>query len=282
MSDISPSAIKTDRSIEEAISKATSQAEVQQILRDAAVNQGVVRPDIYDPNVLLEVAPGTVPRGYAKTVIVNGLKHILEGSTEAELLQAENALYRAAVQPATTQQTEQPRDTSTGRFTSSAEPIVSDEQKAALQLQFQLGQISASEYIEKSGAVSEYLEKAGIPVEELKAQVQEKQSERVTQSWQSATQEFLNSPAGNWWPGGEINMEKIGKVLIEMEAEDEPSAENLRRAAEYLRDSNQLVEPPEVAERNRALEAARIIGEVTDPYTLREMLQPGTSGLFGR
>src|ERR1700682_1356904 len=126
MSDISPSAIKTDRSIEEAISKATSQAEVQQILRDAAVNQGVVRPDIYDPNVLLEVAPGPAARGYAKTVIINGLKHILEGSTEAELLQAENALYRQTMQPATTQQIEQPaRDASTGRFTSSAEPVIS-------------------------------------------------------------------------------------------------------------------------------------------------------------
>jgi hypothetical protein len=106
------------------------------------------------------------------------------------------------------------------------------------------------------------------------------QSQKVEQSWAQATSELL-AGAGNWWPGGDINMEKIGNVLIEMEAENSPSAENLRRAAEYLRDNNQLVETAATKAHNQAAEAERVISEINDPFALRNALQPG-NGLWGR
>ena len=126
--------------------------------------------------------------------------------------------------------------------------------------------------------MSEYLEKAGVPLDDLKEAVAEKQAERVTSSWKSATDEFL-AGSGNWWPDGEINMKKMGKVLIEMGAEDSPSTENLRRAAEYLRDSNQLVESPEVAAQQR-------IGSAQSVEEIREALGRSKDGrsssVFGR
>jgi len=77
-------------------------------------------------------------------------------------------------------------------------------------------------------------------------------------------------------------MKKMGKVLIEMGAEDSPSAENLRRAAEYLRDSGQLVESPEIAAHNREIEAQQRIGEATSVEQIREALGGRSSSMFGR
>jgi hypothetical protein len=272
----SDSAIKVDRSLEEKL-KTASHEEIKEIMRQASLDQNLVRED-WNPEFLIPVEQ-TAPRGYAKTIIVNGVKTILEGATEQELLAKENAFMRQTFEHAApTQQTQQPRN-ERGQFIA-AEPIVSDEQKAALSLQFQLGQIDVSTYLEQSGAVAEYMEKAGVPIEELRAQIQEKQEAHYEQSWAQATSEFL-AGAGNWWPGGDINMEKIGTTLIEMGAEDSPCVENLRRAAEYLRDNGQLVETAETKAHNQAVEAERIINSTTDPYRLREMLQPG-HGLWGR
>jgi hypothetical protein len=104
----------------------------------------------------------------------------------------------------------------------------------------------------------------------------------MTKTGQSDKREKARTYAlKTWWPGGEANLAKIGTTLIEMGAEDSPCVENLRRAAEYLRDNGQLVETAETKAHNQAVEVERIINETTDPYKLRSMLQPG-QGLWGR
>src|ERR1700675_483685 len=114
MSDISPSSIQTTKTLEEQINPCQSQAEVQEILRQAAIDQNLVHRD-WDPNILTPNEPGTAPRGYARAVTINGTKHVVERATEIELEKAVGDLYRAQLTPAiTTQQTEQPRDASTG------------------------------------------------------------------------------------------------------------------------------------------------------------------------
>jgi hypothetical protein len=283
VSDISPSAVKVTPALEVALKNADA-AQIPVIMRREMLAQGLVRED-WDPSYLIPVEQPVTPssKRFAKTADIAGNKMVFEGDSEIEVERQIGAAYKTAAMlqsPATETRTEQPRDASTGRFTT-AEPIISDDEKAALSIQFQLGQITASEYIEKSGAVSDYLEKAGVPLADLQATVADKRNEKITQNWQSATQEFLNSSAGNWWPGGDANMTAIGKVLLEMGAEDSPSAENLRRAAEYLRDNNLLVETPAVAARDREVELSQQISSINDPYTLRDTLQPG-SGLFNR
>jgi len=249
-------------------------------MRQASLSQNLVRED-WDSSFLIPIEQPD-PKAYARSIVIDGTKHIVSGATEIELEKAVGDLYREQLRPvAPIQQIEQPaRDISTGRFTSQAEPSVSDEQKAELLLRLQLNQISMADYLEQSNAVGEYLEKAGVPIEYLRESVQDKQAERVIHSWESATQEFL-AGSGSWWPGGEANLQKMGTVLIEMGAESSPSVENLRRAAEYLRDRNQLVETQEQKTHNREAELTQTISKVNDPYALRNMLQP-SSGLFGR
>src|ERR1700731_2721444 len=169
--DPSNSAIKVDRTLEEKL-KGASHEEIKEIMSDAARSQGLYSLD-WDGESRIPVENATAPQKVGKVIVLNGVKHSLVADDEAGLLAQETAIYRSAMQPTETR-TEPTRDASTGRFTA-AEPVATDEQKAALSLQFSLGQISASEYIERSGAVSDYLEKQGIPIEELREQVQEKQ-----------------------------------------------------------------------------------------------------------
>jgi hypothetical protein len=280
MSDISPSSIKVTKSLEEQLQGVTNSEQIKEIMKSAAIDQNLAHRE-WDESIVTPNEPGTAPRAFAKTIIVNGVKKILEASDEAGLLAQENALYRQAMQPAPIQQIEQPaRDASTGRFTSPAEPSVSDEKKAELSLKFQLGQISASEYLEQSGAVAEYLEKQGVPLTDLKEAVAEKQGKKFEQSWADATSSFLNnSPEGRNWPGGEANMLAIGEVIQSQgwtDAEDKQAA--LEAAAKYLRENNLLVMPPEVAAHAREVEAhARIAGA----KSVEEIRQAGSS-LFGR
>ena len=172
--------------------------DIKDYLASLTVDKGLATRDYYSPRVLLPVEGATAnPQKFAKSVSVNGRKHILEADNELALAEAEAALYRAAIaeptaaaQPTTTAKaaTEQPRDTSTGRFTAAQDA----EAKAALDPKFQLGQMTASEYLEQSGAVGEYLQSQGIDPEALR----EVSGQRFQQSWAQATEEFLHSPAG--------------------------------------------------------------------------------------
>jgi len=56
----------------------------------------LVVPDAYDPNFLTPTVSGTQPRAYGKTITVNGQKHVIEASSEQELLAKENEIMRAA------------------------------------------------------------------------------------------------------------------------------------------------------------------------------------------
>src|SRR5260370_24738205 len=99
-------------------------------MRQAAVEQHLVVPDAYDANVLIPTAlASTAPKGYAKAVVINGTKHIVEAESELALEKAVGEVYKAAmVQPAATEQhtEEQPRGAD-GRFATQAEI---DEQAA--------------------------------------------------------------------------------------------------------------------------------------------------------
>jgi hypothetical protein len=142
------SAIRVDRNLEEKL-KTASHEEIKELLKDAAVEQGAARRE-WDTSILTATElVGAAPRRFAKTEIVAGQKMVFEGDSEIEVERQIGAAYKTAAalaQPVVTpQQTEQPRGTD-GRFVP-VEQTVTDEQKAALSLQFQLGQISASEYI---------------------------------------------------------------------------------------------------------------------------------------
>jgi uncharacterized protein with FMN-binding domain len=272
MSDISPSSIKETPELIEALKSAQTHEEMKAILAREAVAQRVVTPDAYDPSVLIPTAPGTAPRAYGKTITINGQKHIIEAATEAELLEKENAVMREifAVQPAATQTDDaQPRDAQ-GRYTSVADDPAA---KVELELRFKRGDITAVEYLRESGEIENYLRDTGVPIEELREAVVEKQSAKFTQSWADATQEFLNSPAGNTWPGGVENMRILGRLLERNNLTDQPSVETIAAAYECMKENNMLVENPEIAMRQK-------ISEARTDEEVREAVRG--SGLFSR
>ncbi len=107
------SAIKVDATIEEKIRNASSE-EIKEIFHQAAVDQGLVTRDYYSPDVLLPVEGATAQR-YAKAVVVDGVKHIIEADSELALEKSVGEFLRAQLTQQT-QQTQQTRDNATGRF----------------------------------------------------------------------------------------------------------------------------------------------------------------------
>ncbi len=99
--------------------------------------------------------------------------------------------------------------------------------KTELELKFKRGEITASDYIEQSGALAQYLEKQGVPLADLKKAVEANKGNDYEKSWQEASAEFVKTSAGADWPGGEKNLEILGLKIAALglsEAQDKVGA----------------------------------------------------------
>lgn len=99
--------------------------------------------------------------------------------------------------------------------------------KTELELKFKRGEISASDYIEQSGALASYLERQGVPLSELKKAVEANKGNDYEKSWQEASADFVKTSAGADWPGGEKNLEILGLKIVALglsEAKDKVAA----------------------------------------------------------
>jgi hypothetical protein len=266
--DPSNSAIRVDASLEEKLQGATHE-QIKELLKDAAVEQHLAVRE-WDESILTPTALAGAPRPqkFARAVIIDGHKHIVEADSGLALEKSVGDLYRSAMQPAaTTQQTtEQPRN-ERGQFVS-AENVAT---KIELELAFKRGDITASDYIQRSGAVAEYLEKSGVPLEDLKASVADKQYER---SWAEATQEFLAGP-GNDWPGGSRNLEIAGLLIKENGLTGKPSVETLSKVWAFMKENNLAVKNPDPA-------AATAVASAKSVEEIREAFGGRSSSMFGR
>jgi hypothetical protein len=264
------SAIRTTPELEKLINAATSGAEIQEILHQEAIRQGLFAQAEKDPSILLptqkalDMEAGLIVQPLTRTISVNGVSHTLEGTDEASLTRAEVELYKqvfADVNPT--------RDAH-GRFVAdqgkAAEEAAAAEAqnavaKAELELKFKRGEISTVDYLAQSGAIEEYL---GVSAEDLRAAATEKSHQRITNDWVTATTQFMSTPEGRTWPGGERNKEKMAEILEQMGAD--PNAENLKRAYQYMKENNLLVasEHDVEAERNRRINDARTLEEMKE------------------
>jgi hypothetical protein len=248
------SRIITDAEFEAAVAAAASAEEIKSLMHDRAIQQGIVTPDRYSPDVLLATPlANSMPKSFAQRLVVDGKTFFLEAESQAELDAKVADFIRSTTQtPATQTQTEhQPRDAA-GRFT--ADQGRTDENAFArneLELKFKRGEISTDEYLSQSGAIERHLAEQGVDMEALR----EASGRKYEQSWEQATQEFLQSGEGRTWPGGEENKQRLGQVLIEMGLIESPSAESLARAYEYLRENDGLVPNPEVQAHQKISEA---------------------------
>jgi hypothetical protein len=230
--DNTNSAIKVTPSLEQEIAGASSNSEIQAILHRAAIDQKIVEPDPFDPRgenwfTMRPVAPGSVSaaKGFAKVVRLNGEVHSLIGTDEADLTRQETELYRAvlASPAATTQEESQPRN-ERGQF------ITHDPSAVAL-----------------APSVTAALESMGVDVNALREYTATKQVEAFDNAWRESTETFRNSQAGASWPGGIANRQKLGECLLELGLADNPSAENLSKAYEYMKKNDLLVENEAIA-----------------------------------
>ena len=273
------SAIKLNAEQEAKVRTLVSAEEITAYLHDLSVAQGLTVRDGFNREILLAAAPGTQPRGYARRLTINGAPVIVEGVTELELEQKVNAVLREAFEGKQPAAGDEPaRDAATGRFTADRgkadeAAAANEEQKAALQLDFQLGRITASEYIEKSGAVAEFLQSQGIDMDSLREAVSTKSDEKTIQSWQHATDAFLNGPAGSDWPGGSANLKIIGDLIRENNLDSSPSVESLAACWAYMKENGLVQSNPE-------LESQQKIADATDFESIRTAARGGSS-LFG-
>lgn len=149
-----------------------------------------------------------------RTENINGVNIDFTGASEAELDRAVLNAYKiaSAFRPNETTPTVDPAIAQKAAADAAAAKAAAD---AELELRFKRGELSASQYLEQSGAVAEYLAKQGIPVEELRAQVEQSRGNKEIQSWEEATTVFKNT-IGADWPGGERNREILGYKLAEL------------------------------------------------------------------
>jgi hypothetical protein len=271
------SAIRMTRQLEEEIALASPE-QLKAILGRAAYEQRLVVPDAMNPQILHETELAAhAPRKFGKYITINGVKYALEGGSPEELAQAETSLYQQVLEGGDNNN-EQARDAQ-GRFVREQTP----EEKAAgeleasnradLELAWKRGDITAEQYLEKSGAINTYLTEHGIIPEAL-ATV----SDAIYQNtWQQATEQFLNSDAGQDWPGGEANLALAAQILEQSpELMQQPSADALATVWQYMKENNLAVENPEVTQLKQ-------INEATDVNQIREALgRPSSSGLFDR
>jgi hypothetical protein len=215
------SAITLNAKQEAHLATLTNSEELKAYLAQVALDQQLVAPDPLFRNGMVYATDkadhARQQPQFTKTVIFNGVKHELVAASEVDLLAKENAVYRAGIEPTTTQQTEQPRN-DRGQFTT-----------AELDLQFRTGQIDGRTYLERSG----------IDVDAL-PQTSDRQFQ---QSWADATEEFLHSDAGATWPGGLKNRDLLGKIIQSnglLDAEDKVAA--MAEAYAFAKANNLLVD----------------------------------------
>jgi hypothetical protein len=276
MSDISPSRLgeKADAEFEKLVSEATSADQIKSLYAEKAVREGLVVRDIYDPSVLL-VNDAAAPTKFTKTIKVDGgTKLLFEGDNEIELEENISDYFRALAPHEPAEKADAPHETprdASGRFISENEVVA----KAELELKFKRGEIDTAEYLAQSGAVDDYLKSQGVSIDELKASVEQTRNENRENSWKQVTQEFLSSPEGADWPGGEANVKIASRLLEENGLVDSPSVENLAAVYRHMKENGLVVENPELVRATKISEA-KSFSEV------QAALGSRGSGLFDR
>jgi hypothetical protein len=257
------------------------------LAKDSTRAQGaLVVEDSLNHAVEHELTPAETVDDDLKQVTINGT--VVRG-TQAQIDEAMRAAFTK-----TSQQDDQPARASNGRFSktrTAEEQAQAAADRAELDLQFKRGSLSTSEYLEKSGAIAEALEKTlGVPLEQIAENFQKHAGEIYQNSWAEATRNFLKSPAGNKWPGGEANQKKIGEIITSMELDgvllaDLPDKQQaIHLAATYMQEHNLIGENENVRqELEKRLAAAKSSEEIAEILGINgRRVQARQSAMWGK
>jgi hypothetical protein len=273
MSDTTRAVGENDPQLVEALKNAASVAEMTDIRRQWLIQHGAER-DRFSPTVLTFdnfKSPDEASGSVSRVVKIAGRDVTFSASSMLELEKEIGAALQAQIaggaadanaNAGTERSTLQARDPRTGQFIDPTNPAVQADLKARMVR----GEITPEEFI---AAQPQLLDKTMI--ERYGINPTKVESERFTNSWAAATQEFLNSPEGSDWPGGEANKEKLGEILQENNLVDHPSAQTLARAYRYMKENDLLVANPEI-------ENQKAIGEATSFEDLRQAAWKSAGG----
>jgi hypothetical protein len=283
VSDNSPITVTPE--IQEALKNANHE-QIKEIFHEAQVDQKIATRTWDGDLILMPIAQkpaaAAPTNSFTRTEVIGEREFTFEAPTEAELTSMILQAYKVAEAMQPSSGPVQQRD-ERGRF-AKAEQVVSDETKADLLLKFQLGQISASDYIEQSGAMSEYIEtNVGIQggVEGVKQVV----AKHYEQSWADASKSFL---AQSDWPGGEKNKNLLGLTIQKLglqDAEDKVAAlvaayADMRREGLIFEEKPAVPEVPKVTIDTSNMTPQEILDEWKK--SVGENPDTAFSNLFGR
>jgi hypothetical protein len=275
--------------------KASVRAEIEKQQTAAAVTATTVGADkiaadkvIADKAAADAAATAAATQKFTRTEVIGGKEFTFDGESESEVNSMVLNAYRVAqavTEPAAV--VVDPTVAAAAAEKAAADAVVA---KSELELKFKRGEVTASEYIEQSGAMKEYLEKNGVPLDELKAAVDKNRTQTYEVSWQDATKTFLTSDAGKSWPGGDKNLKLIGLKLASMDLTDAPDkVAALAAAYESLKADGILFDNPAVAAPAAAAPAAGaapVVPAAAAPVAsalpvVPQQTAPQSSSLFG-
>lgn len=220
-------AIDLNDEITKAISEAVNPADIRAaILLEAekqnatsqqlAADQATAEKAAADKLAAEQAAATAAPTTFSRTEVIGGKSFDFEAGSELELERLVTSAYKVAfsVQPDPTKE----KTVDPAIAAAEAKRLAEEEaaNKAQLEVDFKLGNITAADYIERSGAMGAYLEKQGVSLDKLKAVVNEDQDKHFAKSWEDAGEQFKVSAVGKDWPGGEKNKEQLGLLIVSM------------------------------------------------------------------
>ena len=277
MSGLTPesSAIRTTPDIERRLSECTNSEQIKAIMAEAALAQGLVTLDALNPSVMIPTELANhASQAFAKTLMINGQKFIVESPTEDGLVAAELEKMREIFGQSDASQ-DQARDANTGRFVSKTDKEQEESEQvrlAELERSYKTGAITLDDYLVQSGAVDRVIQKR-----------QQEQTATVN-DWTEATSTFLERHRD--WQGGDKNRDIISQIVIENRWLDRDPLEALEAAYRIAQEQGRLVENPEVVAQQRSAALQQKIAECTDPNELRALLGytgvAHESGIWGR
>jgi len=211
--------------LSKAIRDAVSTADVKALLIAAAEQQAVTSAQLAADQAAAETtrlaaetaaqaAAAAASVSFARTETIGGKEFHFDGESEAEVDRLVLNAYKVAYAVREEKPAVAEAIPDAAAVAAAAEAEVAA--KADLERKFRLGEVSAADYIQQSGALTQFLESNGISVEALKETVNANLGAKVAQSWAQAGEAFRNSPTGQDWPGGERNQEIIGLKLVAM------------------------------------------------------------------
>jgi hypothetical protein len=283
--------------LKNSINAAVNSTDIREIVIAEAQRQGLT-PEAAAQQVAADAAKTAAdaaaavvsePTVYTRTEIIGGQSFTFDAGSELELERAVNNAYKVAYSLQTQEPAaiveHVPDAAQLAAEKAAAEQLVAA--KAELELQFKRGDINARQYLEQSGAIGEYLAEQGVPLNELKNAVQEQRGRGFEQSWADATQDFLNSPAGHDWPGGERNKEILGMTIAGLglvDAEDKLAA--MSQAYASMKAANTVFPHEEEAApvvAAAAVAAPVVAAVVAAPITVASPAKtaPTSSSMFG-